>query len=157
MTARAAPAAPALIVGSHIDSVRDAGRYDGPLGVMLGIEAVATLASEGRRLPFAIEVYAFGDEEGSRFPAPMLTSAAVAGTFDPASLVEDYELGLTIADAGGRGCFARVRDAAGDVVAVRAYFPDTVHAAVRQKARWMAGIALAGWDRTGWGPPGPHP
>ena len=88
-------------------------------------------------------------------PAMLHRIAAARGgdPFDPGSLVEDYELGLTIADAGGRGCFARIRDAAGDVVAVRAYFPDTVHAAVRQKARWMAGIALAGWDRTGWGRP----
>jgi allantoate deiminase len=80
----ATPGAPALLIGSHLDSVRDAGRYDGPLGVMLGIECVAALA--GRRLPFAIEVIAFGDEEGSRFPAAMLTSRAVAGTLDPAML-----------------------------------------------------------------------
>ncbi|MES1972032.1 MAG: allantoate amidohydrolase [Pseudomonadota bacterium] len=80
------PDAPALLIGSHIDSVRDAGRYDGPLGVMLGIECVAALGKAGKRLPFAIEVIAFGDEEGSRFPAPMLTSRAVAGSFDPASL-----------------------------------------------------------------------
>jgi len=82
-----------------------------------------------------------------------LAEARGGDPFDPASLVEDYELGLTIADAGGRACFARVRDAAGDIVAVRAYFPDTLHAAVRQKARWMTGIALAGWDRTGWSRP----
>ncbi|MEO6218082.1 MAG: allantoate amidohydrolase [Sphingomonas sp.] len=80
------PDAPALLIGSHIDSVNDAGRYDGPLGVMLGIECVAALNAVGKRLPFAIEVIAFGDEEGSRFPAPMLTSRAVAGAFDPASL-----------------------------------------------------------------------
>lgn len=73
--------------------------------------------------------------------------------FDPASLVEDYELGLTIAALGGRGRFARVRAAGGELVAVRAFFPATIDAAVRQKARWMAGIAFAGWDRTGWGRP----
>ena len=82
----ATPDAPALLIGSHLDSVRDAGRYDGPLGVMLGIECVAALNATDRRLPFAIEVIAFGDEEGSRFPSPMLTSRAVAGRFDPASL-----------------------------------------------------------------------
>ena len=70
----------ALVIGSHLDSVRDGGAYDGPLGVMLGIETVAAL--QGRRLPFSIEVYGFGDEEGSRFPAAMLTSRAVAGTLD---------------------------------------------------------------------------
>jgi allantoate deiminase len=81
-----ATGAPALVIGSHIDSVRNAGAYDGPLGIMLGIEAVAALAARGQRAPFAIEVYAFGDEEGSRFPAAMLSSRAVAGTLDPAAL-----------------------------------------------------------------------
>jgi len=70
---------PPLIIASHIDSVRDAGFYDGPLGITLGIECVATLAAQGRRMPFPIEVIAFGDEEGSRFPAAMLTSKALAG------------------------------------------------------------------------------
>lgn len=70
---------PALIIGSHLDSVRDGGRYDGPLGIMLGIECVAALHGAGRRLRFPIEIYAFGDEEGSRFPLAMLTSRAVAG------------------------------------------------------------------------------
>ncbi|HEY6868276.1 MAG TPA: allantoate amidohydrolase [Novosphingobium sp.] len=78
--------APALVIGSHLDSVRMAGAYDGPLGIMLGIEAVAALSAGDKRLPCAIEVYAFGDEEGSRFPAAMLTSRAVAGTLDPAAL-----------------------------------------------------------------------
>jgi allantoate deiminase len=93
----AEPGAPALVIGSHLDSVRDGGPYDGPLGIMLGIEAVAALG--GRRLPFAIEVYAFGDEEGSRFPAAMLTSRAVAGTLDGTELdVADTE-GVTLAQA----------------------------------------------------------
>jgi len=74
--------APALVIGSHLDSVRDGGCYDGPLGVMLAIECVAALNAQGRRLPFPIEVYGFGDEEGSRFPAAMLTSRAVAGTLE---------------------------------------------------------------------------
>jgi len=88
-----------LLIGSHIDSVNDAGRYDGPLGVMLGIECVAALSAAGRRLPFAIEVIAFGDEEGSRFPAPMLTSRAVAGSFDPASLAVVGRDGVTVGQA----------------------------------------------------------
>jgi adsorption protein B len=71
--------------------------------------------------------------------------------FDAASLTEDYELGLQIATLGGRGVFARVAEApGGPPVAVRAYFPSEMHAAVRQKTRWMIGIALAGWDRVGW-------
>lgn len=89
-------AAPALIIGSHLDSVRDGGRYDGPLGIMLGIECADALDAQGRRLPFPIEVYAFGDEEGSRFPAAMLTSRAVAGTLDASALeVADAE-GITL-------------------------------------------------------------
>lgn len=73
--------------------------------------------------------------------------------FDADSLTEDYELGLR-AGAYGSGCFARVREySGGPLVAVRAYFPATVGAAVVQKARWMTGIALSGWDRTGWSRP----
>ena len=76
--------------------------------------------------------------------------------FDATSLTEDYELGLRIAELGGAGLFARVADDSErprGVVAVRAYFPDTITAATKQKARWMTGIALAGWDRTGWASP----
>ena len=91
--------APALLIGSHIDSVRDAGRYDGPLGIMLGVEAVDALHRSGRRLPFPIEVIAFGDEEGSRFPAAMLTSRAVAGTLDAAALDMADGDGVALADA----------------------------------------------------------
>lgn len=94
------PEAPALLIGSHLDSVRDGGRYDGPLGIMLGLEAVAALQAQGRRLPFPIEVIAFGDEEGSRFPAAMLTSRAVAGTLDPAALDIRDAGGVALAEAG---------------------------------------------------------
>ncbi|MBB2167743.1 allantoate amidohydrolase [Gluconacetobacter aggeris] len=89
------PDAPALLIGSHVDSVRDGGRYDGMLGVMLGIETVAWFAERGHRFPFAIEVIGFGDEEGSRFPVSMLTSRAVAG------VLGDQDLAL--ADAAGVG------------------------------------------------------
>lgn len=90
---------PPLIIGSHIDSVRDGGNYDGPLGVMLGIEAVAALSEAGKRCPFPIEIYAFGDEEGSRFPASMLTSRAVAGTLDPAELEVEDRTGQSLDEA----------------------------------------------------------
>lgn len=95
----AVPGAPTLIIGSHIDSVRDGGRYDGPLGIMLGIEAVDALNLGERRLPFAIDVIAFGDEEGSRFPAAMLTSKAVAGTLgaDQLDVVDDEGVDLASA------------------------------------------------------------
>ncbi len=90
---------PALLIGSHIDSVRDGGRYDGPLGVMLGIEAVAALHASGRRLAYPVEVIAFGDEEGSRFPAAMLTSRAVAGTLEADLAAIADPAGLSVAEA----------------------------------------------------------
>jgi adsorption protein B len=82
--------------------------------------------------------------------------AAIAATrsgspFDATSLTEDYELGLTIHAMGGRTMLVRVPERpGGPPIAVRAYFPSTLRTAVRQKARWLTGIALAGWDRTGW-------
>ncbi len=106
--------APALVIGSHIDSVRNAGAYDGPLGVMLGIEAVAAL---GERLPFAIEVYAFGDEEGSRFPAAMLTSRAVAGTLDPAALEVADRDGVRLADLLDLAAYPSAKRSADEVIA----------------------------------------
>ncbi|MEO6339493.1 MAG: allantoate amidohydrolase [Caulobacteraceae bacterium] len=93
------PNAPALLIGSHIDSVRDGGRYDGPLGVMMGIECVEAFADRGKRLPFAIEVIAFGDEEGSRFPVSMLCSRALAHGFDESALTMTDEDGLTLQQA----------------------------------------------------------
>jgi len=91
--------AKALIIGSHIDSVRNGGRYDGPLGVMLGIDVVEALNRAGRRLPFAIEVVAFGDEEGSRFPASMSCSRAIAGTLDASALAMKDAEGVSVAQA----------------------------------------------------------
>jgi allantoate deiminase len=117
------PSAPALLIGSHIDSVRDAGRYDGPLGIMLGIELVDTLHRAGERMRFPIEVIAFGDEEGSRFPAAMFTSRAVAGTLDPAALdVVDVE-GITLAEAYARlgGDMGRYTQAARPAQSILAY------------------------------------
>jgi allantoate deiminase len=91
--------AKALIIGSHIDSVRNGGRYDGPLGVMLGIDVVEVLHRAGRRPPFAIEVIAFGDEEGSRFPASMSCSRAIAGTLDALALEMRDADGVSVAEA----------------------------------------------------------
>jgi adsorption protein B len=70
--------------------------------------------------------------------------------FDSDSLTEDYELGLRLAEAGGRMAFVRLLADDGDLVATREYFPGTLAASVRQKARWTTGIALSGWDRLGW-------
>jgi allantoate deiminase len=88
-----------LLLGSHLDSVRDAGRYDGPLGVMVAIAAVQRLHDEGRRLPFAIEVLAFADEEGLRFGSTYLGSRALAGRLDPAELRRTDAGGATLEEA----------------------------------------------------------
>jgi allantoate deiminase len=88
---------PCLMLGSHLDTVRDAGRYDGMLGVIAAIECVAALG--GKRLPFAIEVVGFGDEEGVRFGSTLLGSRAVAGTFDPALLDKAGSDGVTLREA----------------------------------------------------------
>ncbi|HEY7805812.1 MAG TPA: glycosyl transferase family protein [Croceibacterium sp.] len=73
-----------------------------------------------------------------------------SGPFSVESLTEDYELGLKIKAAGGTAWFLRARGEDGRLVATRAFFPPTLPQAVRQKARWVHGIALQGWDRLGW-------
>jgi allantoate deiminase len=74
---------PAFVLGSHLDTVVDAGRYDGPLGVLVGLAVVERLRE---RLPFAVEVVAFADEEGVRYGTAYLGSSAMTGRFDPAWL-----------------------------------------------------------------------
>jgi allantoate deiminase len=80
------PGLPCLMLGSHYDTVRDAGKWDGPLGLITAISCVADLNKRGRRLPFAIEVVGFADEEGVRFASTLLGSRAVAGTFVESAL-----------------------------------------------------------------------
>jgi allantoate deiminase len=80
------PEAPALLIGSHLDSVVDAGRYDGNLGVVLGIVLAEVLKQQGVALACPIEIVAFGDEENVRFPTNLSTSQALAGRFNPAWL-----------------------------------------------------------------------
>lgn len=75
------------------------------------------------------------------------------GPFEPECLTEDYEQGLRLAMLGCRSRFLRVRGRDGSLVATRAYFPRQMGESARQKARWMVGIALAGWDRIGWARP----
>jgi allantoate deiminase len=95
-----------FLLGSHLDSVRDAGRYDGPLGVMVAIASVQRLHDAGTRLPFALEVMAFADEEGLRFGSTYLGSRAVAGKLG------DEELGRT--DEAGIGMAQAIREFGGD-------------------------------------------
>uniref|UniRef100_UPI001409B05B glycosyltransferase family 2 protein n=1 Tax=Altererythrobacter segetis TaxID=1104773 RepID=UPI001409B05B len=91
---------------------------------------------------------------GCAFSRPLLGAIAEnmpgAGPFATDSLTEDYELGLKIKAAGGTAWFLRARGEDGQLVATRACFPPTLSQAVRQKARWVHGIALQGWDRLGW-------
>ena len=90
--------APALLTGSHFDTVRDAGRYDGNLGVILPIACVAEWHRQGKRFPFAIEVIGFAEEEGVRFKATLLGSRAIAGTFDHNVLDNVDDAGRTMRD-----------------------------------------------------------
>jgi allantoate deiminase len=93
----ALPDAPTLLIGSHIDTVPDAGAYDGVLGVAIAIALVRQLG--GRRLAYAIEVVAFSEEEGVRFRFPFLGSRALVGTLGPEELARTDAAGISIAQA----------------------------------------------------------
>jgi len=93
------PGLPCLMLGSHYDTVRDAGKWDGPLGLITAISCVADLHRRGRRLPFAIEVTGFADEEGVRYASTLLGSRAVAGTFDQRVLGTKDSAGISMRDA----------------------------------------------------------
>ena len=93
------PGLPCLMLGSHYDTVRDAGKWDGPLGVITAIACVADLHRRGGRLPFAVEVIGFADEEGVRFSSTLLGSRAVAGTFDASVLNGRDRAGISMREA----------------------------------------------------------
>jgi allantoate deiminase len=93
------PGLPCLMLGSHYDTVRDAGKWDGPLGLITAISCIADLNRRGRRLPFAIEVTGFADEEGVRFASTLLGSRAVAGTFDQSVLNVRDRAGVSMREA----------------------------------------------------------
>jgi allantoate deiminase len=93
------PGLPCLMLGSHYDTVRDAGKWDGPLGLITAISCVADLNGRGKRLPFAIEVTGFADEEGIRFASTLLGSRAVAGTFDESVLNSRDSRGVSMREA----------------------------------------------------------
>lgn len=88
-----------LLMGSHQDSVREGGAYDGIMGVVLPILALQKLRDENFNLPFSVEVLAFADEEGVRFPTALIGSRALAGNFDPTVLSMQDGQGITLADA----------------------------------------------------------
>jgi allantoate deiminase len=111
------PDAKTILLGSHLDSVRDAGKYDGPLGVLVALACAERLHAKERRLPVAIEVVCFADEEGLRYHTAYLGSSAFAGRFD------SRWLGLT--DADGIELRDALRDFGGD--------PEAIPAAQRQR------------------------
>ena len=88
-----------LLTGSHYDTVRRAGRFDGRLGIFVPLLAVRELHRQGKRLPFGIEVVGFSEEECQRFPADFLASSALVGAFDPAWLERTDAAGITLREA----------------------------------------------------------
>jgi N-carbamoyl-L-amino-acid hydrolase len=90
------PASKRLLTGSHFDTVRNGGKYDGRLGIFVPLVAVRELHRAGRRLPFGIEVIGFAEEEGQRYKATFLGSGAVIGQFDPAWLEQRDADGITM-------------------------------------------------------------
>lgn len=94
-----APGARTLLTGSHYDTVRNAGKYDGRLGIFVPMACVRELHAQGRRLPFHIEVVAFAEEEGQRYKATFLGSGALTGHFDQAWLDQTDAEGIRMRDA----------------------------------------------------------
>ena len=88
-----------LLTGSHFDTVRNGGKYDGRLGIYVPLACVRELAAAGKRLPFGLEVVAFAEEEGQRYKATFLGSGALIGAFDPAWLEQKDADGITMREA----------------------------------------------------------
>jgi len=95
----AAPDAKALLTGSHYDTVRNGGKYDGRLGIFVPMACVRELKRQGKRLPFAFEVVGFAEEEGQRYKATFLGSGALIGHFDPRWLAQKDADGITMREA----------------------------------------------------------
>jgi allantoate deiminase len=93
------PQRPVLLIGSHLDTVINAGRFDGMLGVLLGLGVVETVNQLGIELPFDIHVVAFSEEEGVRYRLPFIGSAGIAGIFDPADLDRVDDDGISMREA----------------------------------------------------------
>jgi len=95
----ASPQAPLLMTGSHFDTVRNGGKYDGRLGILVPMACVRELHRAGKRLPFGIEVVGFAEEEGQRYRATFLGSGALIGHFNPAWLEQTDADGVTMRQA----------------------------------------------------------
>jgi allantoate deiminase len=110
-----------LVLGSHLDTVRDAGKYDGTLGVLIALACVQRLHDRDERLPYAVEVVAFADEEGLRFGTTYLGSSVYAGAFDGSLLGLEDGKGVTLSAAvrafgGDPETLARDARASGDLL-----------------------------------------
>ena len=92
-----APGSPRLLIGSHLDTVPNAGAFDGILGVVLAITIVEEL--RGQHLPFAIEVIGFSEEEGVRFSKPFLGSLALTGKLDEETLALTDRNNISVREA----------------------------------------------------------
>jgi N-carbamoyl-L-amino-acid hydrolase len=90
---------PSLMTGSHYDTVRNGGKYDGRLGILIPIAVVKSLSSQKRRLPYGIEVVGFSEEEGQRFRATFLAAGALTGSFNPGWLTQEDAEGVSMAEA----------------------------------------------------------
>ncbi len=111
-----------VMIGSHLDTVVDAGRYDGVLGVMLGVAVVQRLREAGTPLPWGVEVIGFSEEEGVRFGTPFIGSRAMAGTLDDALLRLCDSTGVSVQEAlrefgADMGSAAECAVEAGEIVA----------------------------------------
>jgi beta-ureidopropionase / N-carbamoyl-L-amino-acid hydrolase len=115
-----------LITGSHYDTVRNGGKYDGRLGILVPMACVRELRARGERLPFGVEVIGFAEEEGQRYPAVFLGSGALTGHFDMAWLDQ--------ADADG----VRMRDA----MAAAGLAPSGIAALKRDAERYLAFVEV---------------
>ncbi len=93
------PATRRLLTGSHFDTVRNGGKYDGRLGILVPMVCVRELQAQGKRLPFGIEVVAFSEEEGQRYKATFLASSALTGSFDMGWLDQTDAEGITMRQA----------------------------------------------------------
>ncbi|NUO87200.1 MAG: Zn-dependent hydrolase [Cupriavidus sp.] len=109
-----------LLTGSHFDTVRNGGRYDGRLGILLPIAVLGALDQAGIRLPYHVDVVAFAEEEGMRFKTSFLASSVLAGRFDAALLERQDADGISLREAlaasglPGAGALQALRDAALD-------------------------------------------
>ncbi|MGE0348784.1 2-oxo-4-hydroxy-4-carboxy-5-ureidoimidazoline decarboxylase [Hydrogenophaga sp.] len=122
------PQAPALLTGSHYDTVRNGGKYDGRLGIFVPMACVRHLHAQGRRLPFAFEVVGFAEEEGQRYKATFLGSGALTGHFNPAWLDQQDAEGVTMRAAMQHAGLPAT--------------PDAIHALKRDPSKYLGFVEV---------------